>query len=203
MPRVIAYIDGYNLYHGLRDSNWKWAYWLNLQALMTFFLHPPETLVKTKYFTTIVKDNPGRRVRQGVFLEALKTLQDFDIFYGHFLSNPVTCVRCGHTYTTHHEKMTDVNIATELLVDTYTDQYDKAFLVTADSDLSAPLEAVRKLFPHKKIVVLFPPARSSKQLMKLASGYEYISRNRLSKSLFPETVKKPDGFILKRPESWR
>jgi len=59
MQRVIAYIDGYNLYHGLRDSNLKWAYWLNLQALMKLFLHPPETLVKTKYFTTIVKDPPG------------------------------------------------------------------------------------------------------------------------------------------------
>jgi hypothetical protein len=31
---VIAYIDGFNLYHGLREKGWKWAYWLNLQALM-------------------------------------------------------------------------------------------------------------------------------------------------------------------------
>jgi hypothetical protein len=24
--RIIAYIDGYNLYHGLREKGWKWAY---------------------------------------------------------------------------------------------------------------------------------------------------------------------------------
>ena len=33
MNRVIAYIDGYNLYHGLREQNWKRFYWLNLQRL--------------------------------------------------------------------------------------------------------------------------------------------------------------------------
>ena len=28
MNRVIAYIDGYNLYHGLREQGWKRFYWL-------------------------------------------------------------------------------------------------------------------------------------------------------------------------------
>jgi hypothetical protein len=203
MQRVIAYIDGYNLYHGLRDKKWKWAYWLNLQALMECFLHGQEVLVKTKYFTSVVKDPPDKRARQAVFLEALQTLENFEIFYGHFLSDPVTCYRCGRTYTTHHEKMTDVNIATELLVDTYADQFEKVLLVTADSDLSAPVKVIRKLFPDRRVIVLFPPARSSKQLMKLASGFEYISRNRLVKSLFPGTIIKPDGYKLIKPTVWK
>ena len=97
MQLVIAYIDGYNLYHGLRDKNWKWAYWLNIQALMERFLHNQETLVKTKYFTSVVKDPPDKRARQAVFLEALQTLPNFEIYYGHFLSDPVTCFRCGRT----------------------------------------------------------------------------------------------------------
>ena len=33
MERVIAYIDGYNLYYGLRDKRWKWFYWLDIQAM--------------------------------------------------------------------------------------------------------------------------------------------------------------------------
>ena len=99
--------------------------------------------------------------------------------------------------------MTDVNIATELLVDAYADQFDKVLLVSADSDLSTLLKVIRKQFPQKRIIVLFPPARSSKQLMNLAYGHEYISRNRLSKSLFPDPVIKPDGYKLKKPEAWK
>lgn len=29
--RVIAYIDGFNLYFGLKAAKWKRFYWLNLQ----------------------------------------------------------------------------------------------------------------------------------------------------------------------------
>ena len=32
MQRVIAYVDGYNLYYGLRTKRWKWFYWLNIQS---------------------------------------------------------------------------------------------------------------------------------------------------------------------------
>lgn len=84
MKRVIAYIDGYNLYYGLRSKNWKWAYWLNLQALMMSFLLNEEILEKTKYFTSIVKEPPDKRIRQAVFLEALQTLKNLKSFMGIF-----------------------------------------------------------------------------------------------------------------------
>ena len=106
MNRVIAYIDGYNLYYGLRDNGWKRFYWLNLQRLAEQFLNTNETLLETKYFTTIVKHPDDKRRRQQVYLEALQTLQNFSIFYGHFLSDTITCRNFGHTYKTHHEKMT-------------------------------------------------------------------------------------------------
>lgn len=202
MSHVIAYIDGYNLYYGLREMHWKWAYWLNLQTLMEHFLYPYQALVKTKYFTTIVKNDSSKRFRQKTFIEALQTLSDFEIFYGHFLSGTVTCSNCQFSYTTHHEKMTDVNIATELLVDAYSDLFDQAFLVSADSDLSAPLKAIRTLFPTKEILVLLPPARSSKQLISLASGHKYISRDVLRKSLFPDPIIKKNGYRLRKPVEW-
>ena len=39
--------------------------------------------------------------------------------------------------------MTDVNMAVELLSDAQDDEYDVAILVSADSDLAGPIEAVR------------------------------------------------------------
>jgi hypothetical protein len=47
MQRVIAYIDGYNLYFGLREKGWKWFYWLNIPAMARHLLKPHQTLVTT------------------------------------------------------------------------------------------------------------------------------------------------------------
>jgi len=97
MQRVIAYIDGYNLYYGLRAKYWKWSYWLNLQALGRSLLKPGQSLESNKYFTTIAKQPYDRNRRQAQYLEALQTLTAFHIYYGHFLSQQVICRNCGHT----------------------------------------------------------------------------------------------------------
>ncbi len=54
MKRVIVYIDGFNLYYGLRSKGWKHFYWLNLQKVARHLLKPNQTLVATKYFTAKV-----------------------------------------------------------------------------------------------------------------------------------------------------
>lgn len=119
MQRVIVYVDGFNLYYGLRSKNWKWFYWLNIQEMAQRMLKQRQILASTKYFTSIVKQPADKHKRQATFLEALRTLSDFQIYYGHFLSDMVTCSNCGRTHQTYHEKMTDVNIATELMSDAF------------------------------------------------------------------------------------
>lgn len=203
MERVTAYVDGYNLYHGLRAKGWKRFYWLNIQALACQLIKPHQTLVHTKYFTTAVKRPEDKRRRQAVFLDALRTLPDFHIFYGHFLADTVTCHKCGHTYTTHHEKMTDVNISVELMTDAYQGLFDVALLISADSDLVGPITTVRRLFNAKRLVVAFPPARSSFNLKQVANATFHIGHNELAKSLLPETITRPDNLVLRRPEEWR
>lgn len=201
MEKVIAYIDGYNLYYGLRHQGWKRFYWLNLQKLSEQFLRADQTLAETKYFTTIVTRPNDKRLRQQVFLEALQTLPNLPIFYGHFLSDEIICRKCGHTYTTHHEKMTDVNISVELMRDAFQDRFDVAFLISADSDLVSPVRTVQQLFPKKKAISIFPPGRFSLALKKVSKGTLRIGHVELSKSLFPDQVDKA-GIILHRPNTW-
>jgi len=179
------------------------TYWLNVKQLAHLMLKPGQTLEGTKYFTTIVKHPRDKNRRQAVFLEALGTLGDFYIYYGHFLSNTYMCWQCGHTHVVHHEKMTDVKIATELLSDAFQDKFDSALLYSADSDLVGPIETVKHLFPKKRIVVAFPPGRSSAALKRAATAYTNVSRSVLSKSVFPDQVTKPDGYVLHRPKEWR
>ena len=213
--RIVAYIDGFNLYFGLKEKGWRKYYWLNLNLLVQNLLKPGQQLIQTKYFTARIslgdKDAPhwlrekmeAKRRRQAIFLEALKTLPNFRIYEGHYLGKPIKCVNCNTIWTTHEEKMTDVCIATELIIDAYDDRYDSALIISGDSDLVPPIQAVRCKFPLKRVVVAFPPERVSKRLRQVASAHFVIGRANISKSLFPDDVRRLDGHILKRPAEWK
>jgi len=203
MERVITYIDGFNLYFGLRSKKWQRYYWLNLSLLAKNLLKPYQTYVSAKYFTSRIVQPLGKHQRQLVYLEALETLPDFLIFFGKYQHNPHTCPSCGYVETIPSEKMTDVNIAVELLADAYQDRFDTALLISADSDLSAPIEKVRQLFPKKKVVSAFPPDRSSKELMRVSSAYFTIGRTVLADSQFDEQVTSKSGYPLIRPGTWK
>ena len=99
--------------------------------------------------------------------------------------------------------MTDINIAVEMLSDAFNDKYDTAVLISADSDLSGPIKKIKNMFPEKKIVVAFPPARFSFKLQELVHASFTIGRKKLKMSQFPDEVIKKDGYILKRPDKWR
>ena len=204
--RVIVYIDGFNLYYGMRSKRWQRYYWLNVQLLAQHLLRPAQSLIRTKYFTSRVSStsrDPNKSNRQNRYLEALGTLADVDIFYGHYLEKTVTCFTCGAKWQLAEEKMTDVNIAVEMMVDTFQDRWDTALLISGDSDLTAPIMNIRHSFSAKRIVVAFPPGRHSAQLKKSAHAYFTIGRRNLSSSQFPDVVRKENGFQLARPVEWR
>jgi len=203
MQRVISYIDGFNLYFGLRAKGWRRFFWLDVQKLSVNLLKPQQQLVYTKYFTARVSEPVEKRKRQQTYLEALETLSDFKIFYGKYQLNPRMCRKCGFQDSVPNEKMTDVNIAVELLADAFQDRYDTALLISADSDLTGPVETVRRLFPRKQVIVMFPPKRSSVELKNVASACFIIGHGNFKRSQFPEHVTKEDGYVLVRPTGWR
>ena len=66
MERVTVYIDGFNLYYGLRAKNWQRYYWLDVRRLSEHLLRPNQLLVGVHYFTTKVfrdPNNPGKFTR--------------------------------------------------------------------------------------------------------------------------------------------
>ena len=204
--RTIVYIDGFNLYFGLKSEQWKRYYWLDLKELSHRLLKPYQKLSSIKYFTSRVVSTPHnseKHKRQQTYLEALETLDLCTIYYGHYLKKTVNCNKCGKTWDTFEEKMTDVNIGVEMLNDAYCDHFDTALLISGDSDLVGPLIKIKEHFKEKRIVVAFPPNRISKQLKQIANGYFTIGRKMFSESQFPEKVTKNDEFILTRPEKWK
>ena len=74
MERVIVYIDGFNLYYGLRSKGWRRYYWLDCARLARNILTPNQHLALVRYFTARISGSAGdpqKPKRQSVFLEAL------------------------------------------------------------------------------------------------------------------------------------
>ena len=204
MQRVTAYIDGFNLYFGLKDSAFKRYYWLDVAALAGSLLKPGQQLAATHYFSANIRSNGHNgadQKRQNDYLEALR-VQGAQCQLGHYLEKQRRCRQCGHTWPDWEEKMTDVNIAIQLLLHAVADAFDVALLISGDSDLTTPIRRVRERFPAKRVIVAFPPGRYSNELKKCASGYFTIGEDKLRASQLPEALTKPDGYTLRRPATW-
>ncbi len=202
MKKVIAYIDGFNLYFGLKRKNWKRYYWLNVQKLSKNLLTDAQSLMYTKYFTARISYPPEKVKRQNTFLEALATLKQLKIYYGKYQMNTIECKRCGNLWAVPNEKMTDVNISIELLSDAFQNNFDIALLISGDSDLSGPLKKIHELFLDKRTIVAFPPATFSFELSKAADAYFTIGRKKFADSVFPDEIVKDGGYFLKKPVRW-
>ena len=203
--RVAVYIDGFNLYYGLKSKGWRRYYWLDLRRMAENLLRPGQELAMVRYFTTRISpapQDPSKAVRQNTFLEALSTLQDLHIHYGKYIPKSYTCLNCGNTWQTYEEKMTDVNIAVELLSDVHNDAFDTAIILSGDSDLTGPVTAVRSRYANKQAIVVFPPDRVSQQLRQVATASFVLGRKKLHDSQLPERVISSDGHVLERPPSW-
>lgn len=213
--RVALYVDGFNLYFGMRSAGLRRFYWLDICRLADSLLRPGQMLAVCRYFTSRISA-PGmadqsamaallreKRERQSQYLDALAVQGGLHIQFGQYLDKPGHCRACGATWPNYEEKMTDVNIATAMLTDAFQDRFDMALLVSADSDLTAPILAVRQLFPSKRVILAFPPRRNSVTLRRIASGFVHIEASHLSKSQLPDQITKTDGYVLRRPDKWR
>jgi uncharacterized LabA/DUF88 family protein len=200
--RVISYIDGFNLYFGLREQGWRKYMWLDLTKLSASVLLPNCELLHTKYFTSRIRGNIGKAERQSAFLDAMQSLPQLTIYYGRFQPDPKQCQKCGHYAYHPQEKKTDVNIATQLMCDAFHDCFDTALIISGDADLVPPVEAVKNLFPKKRIVIAFPPRRHSSELAGTAHSALSIYETKLRQSRLPETIVLPNGLSITRPAKW-
>lgn len=199
--RVIVYIDGFNLYFGMKEAGFEHCKWLNLHLLSSNLIKPNQELVEVKYFTSRVGNNPDKQKRQATYIEALETT-NVKVLYGHYQSSSIECKRCGNNWPTYNEKMTDVNIATQMLIDAYQDRFDMAMLISGDSDLVPPIKAIHTLFNQKRVFVAFPPKRSNSSVALNAKGSMIIGRKKLVDCQFSDKLTKRGGFILHKPDDW-
>lgn len=199
--RTAIYIDGFNLYFGLKSKGWQKYYWLDLWEFSTR-LADKRKLVSVKYFTSDISGPQDKVSRQQAFLNAIRVHSpSVQIIKGKYLTKAVQCRKCSTVYDTQQEKMTDVNIASHVINDAWKDIFDVAIIISGDSDLVPPIHMVNREFPSKKVVVGFPPKRTSKEIVS-TTQYFYVNESCFKHSQMTDTIIKPDGTFITKPPSW-
>jgi uncharacterized LabA/DUF88 family protein len=203
MTRVVAYVDGFNLYYGLKAGYGRKYHWLDLQLLARSLLRPGQELRAVHYFTARAYGDSAGEGRQATYLDALASHSaKVRLVEGRFQEKPQGCLSCGARWITYEEKETDVNIAIAMLEGAVRDEYDSAILISGDSDLRPAVAAVKRICPEKRIIAAFPPRRHSMGLAQIVDGYVSISTTKVRNAQLPPRVVTARGVTLERPAHW-
>jgi uncharacterized LabA/DUF88 family protein len=220
--RTIAYVDGYNLYHGrLKHTPFKW---LDLGGLLGSILRvqsPSTELMAVKLFTASIKARYARRgqasvVAQNTYHRAL-IARGVQIIQGRFTLYPERVPRYSLGKPPNRddrlevwllgEKQTDVQLALHVYRDAVSGTCEQVLLCTNDSDLAPAIEFIKSDCPKATVGIVLPrppelKASKSKTLQDLAHWTrDHILDEELAANQLPERVqtgKKPAD----KPAHW-
>lgn len=207
MARVIGFVDGFNLYHSLvqldQHGNQPYAKyrWLDYWSLVQCFVGSHDTLEAVYYFTAYVEWDKAKKRRHLDFVSVQRD-RGVTVVLGKFRLVQRTCRICKQIFDTYEEKRTDVNIAITMLQLAFANAYDKAILISADSDLIPAIEAVKSIRPSIKITVVVPLGRKAKALSSVSDYFKHLKVSHLKRSLLPSIVTLSNGRQVKCPAGW-
>jgi len=231
------YIDGFNLYHALKqkigdpNSSWTKKYQrCDFRALGKQFIQEDEQLCKVYFFTAYAEWDIEARKRHEVYNSALRkmwvdiVLWKFTQITKKFIKDknwlidikfPKWEILMGKNpvipqeliFTTFEEKETDVNLALKIFEDAFFDNYDRAIIISGDSDIIPAIATIRRLSKKWKIkqkifTSLLIPWTKGKMMKRACNEVLQISGENMENSLLPEQVEVSPWVIIKKPPSW-
>jgi uncharacterized LabA/DUF88 family protein len=211
--KTIVYIDGFNLYYRcLRGTANKW---LNIEALSKAVLPKDSDIQAICYYTARVsgrtnKDSPKD---QHAYLRAISTLPTVSIYYGNFivskkwagLVDPPTTFKplpqVAWVWKTE-EKGSDVNLGVHLVRDAYKGLFDRAVVLTNDTDLVEPIRIVTEEC-QLEVILLNPNKKgeSATSLKNVATSVRHIAPY-VSSCQFPAVIPVAGKSPITKPSDW-
>lgn len=228
--RTACFVDGYNLFYGLlAGTQYKW---LDLPSLLAHILrveHPDNTLVSVSFFTSGVKPSlASRGIRskeaQDSYLRAL-IARGVDVTYGRhqlesgkaprFVNKNTPASRLDQVDIWKlEEKETDVHIAismyrlaarqASLMPE---ERIQQIVLVSADTDMTPALRALREDFPNLRIGVILPHREGIKRTIPGSLKHHahwmrhIVTTEELASHQFPNRVSTQKKPAVK-PDYW-
>ena len=141
--RLAIFIDGSNLYNGMRDNLESTR--VNLQELIKQ-LATERYMIRAYYYNAPLTDDYGGELREGQqrFFESLRRI-------------PYVTVRLGRLHRRNDgllvEKGIDVAIAVESLYLAYENAYDIALIVSGDGDYVELVEVLKRKGKHVEVAM--------------------------------------------------
>lgn len=212
--RVNFYIDGFNFYYGLKritehKPDWRKFYWIDIVAFCSAFLSSDEELGKVKYFTSRPR-NSDKMVRQNTLMRCNQKLNpiQLEIVYGRYANKELKCNAvggCKKKYDDLEEKETDVNLAIQMVIDSYEKVCDKMVLISGDTDFVPPLKRIKNNHKHIETMILFPPGNRSTHLSQICSNNLDLEKQKpkWNKAILPNEVNFDDGTVIIIPDKWK
>ena len=205
---VVFYVDGFNLYHAINDRKnsagepaYKKYKCPDLVALCKMYLQKDQILKDVYYFTALATWNERKVNKHQVYISALKALGT-KVIYGRFQGKDRECKNCHAMFTVHEEKLTDVNIATRLLIDAQRNKFDRAIIISGDNDLAPAIHAAKELYPTKQIGVIVPIDRMPTRNLKTAAHFHHrMTERHLQSAQLPDEIKSGDS-VIRKPDDW-
>jgi uncharacterized LabA/DUF88 family protein len=213
MATVAAYIDGFNLYYGMKSKFARKYFWLDVVELVRR-LRPDDEVVKVRYYTALVKGEPDAASRQNLYLEALRARSGtlLDVQVGWFKPKKLApCKRCREDWLCecprkvrfYEEKETDVALAAAMVADAASGLADITLLVSADSDFAPAIHAVKQVRPEQHVILAMPPGNAKPHKRFTDVGYFSINETALRRSQLPEVIYDSNGRgERRRPAKW-
>ncbi|MDG4835776.1 NYN domain-containing protein [Micromonospora sp. WMMD967] len=216
MATVAAYIDGFNLYYGMKNKYGRKHMWLDVVELVRK-LRPKDTVTGVHYFSAIVKNEPAAAQNQTSYIDAMKIRNGglLTVHLGRFKERTIKdCRRCGQSYScgcgrqyrSFEEKGTDVALGAMMVADAALRIADTTLLISADTDLAPALSTVRAVNPSQRIYLAMPPGntKASSHLTSVGDlGQFFIREQALRDAQLPNIVADPaTGRSYTRPAKW-
>jgi uncharacterized LabA/DUF88 family protein len=217
--KTSLYVDGFNFYYGCfryqRNRCAPADKWIDWRLLAERIAGADSTIHKIHYFIANVhrsSRDPEQNVRQGRYLQAIGSTPGVEIHLGKHI--PVT--RTGMllrprpqeigldshdtvTIRTFEEKGSDVNLAVHLVNDAWSQEIERAIVLSNDTDL---IDAIRIARRHIRVDVVSPQDSLAKELRKVAA-YSWCFDPvvlRECRMTIPKVTR--DGYEVFPPASW-
>ncbi len=202
--RIFAYIDGFNLYYGIR--RWQKSKWLDVRALCER-LFPDDDVEHIRYFTASVKaqGDPGAPLRQEVYLRALASTRGLTIHRSTFLVRtrwlPLDMPdRWRVPVIVTEEKGSDVSLGAHMVRDAFVDGPELVVAFTNDSDLRDPIAMLQVPPLSLPVWVVNPHPRKAAALEPTV--HLDLKKTDVLACQLPDQLRAPNGTTLTRPQSW-
>lgn len=181
--RAVAFFDGQNLYHSVKDSfGYTYPNYHPQKLAQAICNQEGWQLAETRFYTGVplVKDNPFWAKFWKLKLGAMRRQKDVHVFTRDLkYRQKVITAPNGQQFTVRvgDEKGIDVRIAIDVISMAYRGHYDVALIFSQDQDLSEVADEIRDI------------AKIQKRFIKIASTYPANaimkrSRNRFVRGIY-------------------